>query len=200
MNYLAHAFLSLKDEEIMTGNMMGDFVKGNHHQVYPKKIQQGILLHRSIDDFTDHHALILEAKHYFKPAYRFSGSVFTDIIFDHFLANDDRYFTEGTLHAFTVEVYESLKKNQSLFDEKMKYLFHHMTQHNWLFHYRTLEGLERTLIGMCKRFPILGQPHQAIQILHQEYNALQKLYTAYFPELILHVDGFTFTGPKNLIL
>lgn len=176
----------------MMGNLMGDFVKGNKHHLYPKKIQQGILLHRRIDSFTDHHPLIIESKQFFKPAYRFSGSVFTDIIFDHFLANDHRYFTETSLKKFTNEVYLTLQNNHSLFDEKMNYLFQHMTQHDWLFNYRKIEGLERTLIGMCKRFPILGDSADAINIVKAEYETLQKLYTSYFPELILHVNDAAF--------
>jgi acyl carrier protein phosphodiesterase len=28
MNYLAHAFLSFKNEDVLTGNMISDYVKG----------------------------------------------------------------------------------------------------------------------------------------------------------------------------
>jgi acyl carrier protein phosphodiesterase len=50
MNYLAHATLSFKNDEILTGNMISDFVKGNKKMLYPAIIQKGIMLHRMIDD------------------------------------------------------------------------------------------------------------------------------------------------------
>ena len=59
MNYLAHAFLSLNDDEIQLGNLIGDFVKGNKYERYPPKIKKGILLHRHIDSFTDHHQVYM---------------------------------------------------------------------------------------------------------------------------------------------
>ena len=53
MNYLAHAYLSFNDQEILTGNMISDFVKGKKKFDYPSRIQAGINLHRLIDNFTD---------------------------------------------------------------------------------------------------------------------------------------------------
>ena len=55
MNYLAHAYLSFNDPEILVGNMISDFVKGKKKFDYPLRIQAGIMLHRIIDEFTDGH-------------------------------------------------------------------------------------------------------------------------------------------------
>ena len=46
MNYLAHAYLSFDDAEILTGNIISDFVKGKKKFDYPSRIQAGIKLHR----------------------------------------------------------------------------------------------------------------------------------------------------------
>ena len=48
MNYLAHIFLSGNDRCIQIGNFIGDGVKGDGYKQYPRKFQQGILLHREI--------------------------------------------------------------------------------------------------------------------------------------------------------
>ena len=53
MNYLAHIYLSGTDEKTLVGNFIGDFIKGNKYASYPVDIQNGILLHRKIDSFTD---------------------------------------------------------------------------------------------------------------------------------------------------
>ena len=49
MNYLAHAFLSFDDPELLVGNMISDFVKGKQKFGYPSGIQEGIALHRAIE-------------------------------------------------------------------------------------------------------------------------------------------------------
>ncbi len=183
MNYLAHAFLSLNDAEIQVGNMMGDFIKGNKFFLYPEKIKQGILLHRKIDHFTDRHRLVHEAVNYFKPSFRLSGGIFVDILFDHFLANDLRYFTEDQLQAFTSAVYANLQSNHSLFDEKMKQLFGYMSMYDWLYNYRHQEGLTRSILGMCKRFPVLGDGQTALSVIDNNYSELRTLYAGFFPAL-----------------
>jgi acyl carrier protein phosphodiesterase len=55
VNYLAHAYLSFDDPEVLTGNMISDFVKGKKKYGYPPRILAGIDLHRAIDEFTDDH-------------------------------------------------------------------------------------------------------------------------------------------------
>ena len=49
MNYLGHALLSGDDENLLTGNFIGDFVKGNSWQNFPEGIGRGVLLHRAIE-------------------------------------------------------------------------------------------------------------------------------------------------------
>ncbi|HEY8657933.1 MAG TPA: hypothetical protein VIL78_02790, partial [Hanamia sp.] len=86
MNYLAHAFLSFNNADILTGNMISDFVKGKAKFDYPGEIQKGIHLHRLIDSFTDSHEVTARAKKFFRPQYRLYSGAFVDIVYDHFLA------------------------------------------------------------------------------------------------------------------
>ena len=58
MNFLAHAYLSFNDPDVLMGNMMADAVRGKQADEYPDKIRNGILLHRRIDAFTDQHELV----------------------------------------------------------------------------------------------------------------------------------------------
>src|SRR6266487_5277817 len=88
MNYLAHAYLSFGNNEILIGNMLSDFVKGKTKFSFPLNIQKGIFLHRAIDSFTDIHPVTKHAKQVFKPVTGHYAGVFTDIVYDHFLAAD----------------------------------------------------------------------------------------------------------------
>ena len=85
MNYLAHAFLSFGQDEILIGNFIGDFVKGKMIDTYPKGVRQGIRLHREIDKFTDTHPLVKASQSYLRPTFGHYSTVITDIFFDYFL-------------------------------------------------------------------------------------------------------------------
>ena len=58
MNFLAHIFLSGKDENLTIGNFIADSVKGKKYLKYPAGIQKGIILHRAIDSYTDTHPVV----------------------------------------------------------------------------------------------------------------------------------------------
>ena len=62
MNFLAHAFLSGDDEEILIGNFVADAIKGKSVKTYSEGIQKGIELHRSIDTFTDKHPVFQRSR------------------------------------------------------------------------------------------------------------------------------------------
>jgi acyl carrier protein phosphodiesterase len=57
MNFLAHIFLSFGDDEITIGNFIADSIRGNKYDHLPERIQQGIVLHREIDTYTDTHPI-----------------------------------------------------------------------------------------------------------------------------------------------
>ncbi|MFN5494587.1 MAG: DUF479 domain-containing protein, partial [Bacteroidota bacterium] len=101
MNYLAHIFLSGDDDEIVLGNFIGDFIKGHQWQNFPPGIQKGILLHRRIDDFTDHHLLVRESKKIFLPSYHPYSGVIIDVLFDGFLEKHFTEYSKTDLNTFT---------------------------------------------------------------------------------------------------
>src|SRR5689334_4143619 len=118
MNYLAHAYLSFGDAEILAGNVFSDFVKGKKKFDFPHRIQLGIDLHRSIDQFTDDHAASIAAKQFFKPAYGLYASAFVDVVYDHFLAKDKNIFGTDELQIFASTTYSQLKQSDAVFPER----------------------------------------------------------------------------------
>ena len=103
MNYLGHVYLSFEDAEILTGNIIGDYVKGRLAlEKYPKGIKAGILLHRKIDAFTDAHPASRRGMLWFREEYGLYSSAIIDTVLDHFLANDPKVFlSEKHLLEFT---------------------------------------------------------------------------------------------------
>ena len=61
MNFLAHIYLSGENQGITIGNFIADGIKGNKYLSYREDLQKGILLHRSIDSFTDQHPIVRQS-------------------------------------------------------------------------------------------------------------------------------------------
>ena len=57
MNFLAHVYLSGKNDHIRIGNFMADGIHGKNFDAFPADVQKGIRLHREIDSFTDFHPI-----------------------------------------------------------------------------------------------------------------------------------------------
>lgn len=183
MNYLAHAYLSFNHPEILVGNMISDFVKGKKKFDYPMPIQQGIMLHRFIDTFTDGHQATKEAKEIFRPAYRLYSGAFVDVVYDHFLANDENEFTENSLLIFSQQVYSSLDKYIEWMPEKFALMFPYMKQNNWLLHYRSRWGTAKSLGGVVKRAAYLTESETAFHLFEQHYQLLQQCYRHFWADL-----------------
>jgi acyl carrier protein phosphodiesterase len=183
MNYLAHAFLSFHHPGILVGNMISDFVKGKKQFDYPPGIRYGIYLHREIDSFTDTHPVTKKAKQLFQPAVGAYAGAFMDIVYDHFLATDPSEFTENGLREFAATVYRRLTDHQHLLPEKFAGMLPYMRSQNWLFHYRSTGGIEKSFGGLVRRAAYLEDPAPAFAVFMNHYDELKEAYTQFFPDL-----------------
>jgi acyl carrier protein phosphodiesterase len=184
MNFLAHAFLSFDDPDILTGNMISDFVKGKKKFDYPKAIQHGIQLHRLIDEFTDFHPVTATAKQFFRPEYRLYSGAFIDIVFDHFLAKDEIQFEPYRgLKEFTQITYQKLETESLFFPGQFERMFPYMRMQNWLFEYSTTEGIHKSFGGLVRRSTYLKESELAFKIFMEHYKDLEDCYSLFFPEL-----------------
>src|SRR6478672_9411032 len=183
MNYLAHAYLSFGDTEILAGNMFSDFVKGKKKFDFPHRVQLGIDLHRSIDQFTDDHSVTAKAKQYFKPKYGLYAAPFVDVVYDHFLARDNNAFAANELALFASTTYDQLKKSEALYPDRFRVLFHYMELQNWLYNYQYEEGIFKSFGGLVRRAKYMDDAQPACEIFVRYYNELSGCYDEFFPEL-----------------
>lgn len=183
MNYLAHAYLSFERPALTVGNLISDFVKGKRIYDYPDPIRQGMVLHRRIDSFTDIHPLTREAAAFFKPAYGLYAAAFIDIVFDHFLATDSTVFTEESLLGFSQTTYSVLQDFEAFHPPAFARVFPSMRKYNWLFNYRYTAGIERSFEGLVYRAKYMDDLVPAIHIFKTNYEALEKIFRAFFPSL-----------------
>ena len=184
MNYLAHAYLSFGNPKILLGNMISDFVKGKQQFTYPPVVHKGIVLHRAIDDFTDTHAATKEAKQVFKSEYGLYSGAFMDVAYDHFLAtNKDDFANDETLLNFSQHTYRLLDQQESLMPDNYRRMFYYMKQQNWLYGYRTNEGIYQSFGGLVKRAAYLQDSTAANKIFEKHYDFLAVCFAAFWLEL-----------------
>ena len=183
MNFLAHAYLSFGHEQLLTGNLISDFVKGKAQYDYPDNIQKGIRLHRAIDLFTDAHEATREAAHFFKIPYRLYSGPIIDILYDHFLATDTTIFPNDTLYHFSQEVYAGLENQAAYLPPVFARVFGYMKAEDWLWNYRTHEGMRRSLTGLVRRATFINDAETAYRLFHQHYNQLKNCYTRFMPDV-----------------
>ncbi|MBK7587392.1 MAG: DUF479 domain-containing protein [Bacteroidetes bacterium] len=60
-----------------------------------------------------------------------------------------------------------------------------MKEYDWLYHYSKMEGIEKSIRGICKRYPKLGDAEMALQLFEKNYLQLQQLFADFFVDLVI---------------
>ena len=194
MNFLAHALLSGNDDDILIGNFIADAVKGNSMNGFGEEIRKGILLHREIDTYTDHHPVFIRSKHRIIGEYdKFSG-VIIDIYYDHFLAANWETYSDKELSEFALYVYRLMLENYEFLPPRSKRILPYMVIHNWLVGYSRFKDLQWVFNGMSRRSSKYHSGMEgAVESLKKHYNEFQEDFKEFFPDMIAHATEFRAT-------
>ena len=185
MNFLAHIYLSFDDPQLALGNFMADSIRGRKYNHLPEAVQKGIVLHRSIDTYTDAHPIPRKSSRRLHSRYSHYSRVIVDIYYDHFLArNWDQYYHEP-LEAFVERFYALLRENRHLLPAGVQRLMPHMIRENWLANYANLDGISRVLEGMNRRTGNKSGMQHAIEDLTLHYDSFGAEFESFFEELII---------------
>ena len=184
MNFLAHAHLSRHDEELLVGQMLGDFLEPGWRERLPPGVARGVELHQKVDRFTDTHPVFGRSRRRLGERYRLYSGVMVDVFYDHFLArNWNRYHAERRLPEFTAYVYAVLKRHEASLTGRFVRVFPSMSQHDWLGSYGKLQSIDRVLLGIGRRLRRANPMAEGGQALRESYSELEDDFHAFFPEL-----------------
>ncbi len=183
MNFLSHLYLAGNSEGLIIGNYIADSVKGSQFNNFSKEIQQGILLHRKIDTFTDSHPMVEQSKQRLREKYKKYAGVIVDIYYDHYLAINWNQYSNQELESFVTDIYAIINSYHSLLPEKSVLFTRYMLEHNILVGYSKLEGIERVLKGMARRTSFESNMENAIQDLKEHFDLFENEFKIFFPEL-----------------
>ncbi|MEI6766099.1 MAG: acyl carrier protein phosphodiesterase [Bacteroidota bacterium] len=187
MNYLAHAFLSGKNKNILIGNFLADAAKG-HTAHYDEEIRKGIKLHRIIDHFTDGHPVVTLSKQRLHPKYHKYAGVIVDMYYDHFLAKSWPVYSNRPLEEFAATTYELLIKNFAILPPRLKRMLPYMIAFNWLVAYSDTSNLRRFFTGLSKRTAFYSGMEHCVDDLEEHYPLFKNEFECFFPELIKKVE------------
>ena len=183
MNFLAHLYLSNNNTNIMIGNFIADHVKGNQFNHFNKEIQQGILLHRAIDTFTDTHKIVRKSKRRLHERYKHYDGVIIDIFYDYFLAKNWKNYSAIPLDVYTNSVYNLFDKKSSELPDKSQRFIKYMIEYNILYNYQFKDGIAKVLNGMNYRTNGKSQMDLAIEDLSILEIELENDFTVFFEDL-----------------
>ncbi len=184
LNHLAHCFLSFGDEDILTGNFIGDFVKGNDWRAYPAGIQKGILLHRAIDAYTDDHPLTGRSVARLRPfAGRYTPPV-VDVLYDHVLTLNWSNYTGETFVGFTDKIYRQLQNKAAFMPEVLRERLPRMLEARFLDGYATPHGMDFVLERFSRRLPANFDPKATLAHFLDNIDAFSEDFNGFFPDLL----------------
>lgn len=184
MNFLAHIFLSGTNQQIALGNLFGDMVKGNAYEDYPTDIRTGLILHRSIDEYTDTHASFKHSQKLIRPYFNRYAGIVTDIYYDHFLAKYWEEFSDIDLQTMVNDMYTLMIKKYRMLPFRAQKIIPLMILRNWLGTYGHFEPLHQVFLGMNRRTSEKGNMDRAVDKLQLHYLELEEDFRAFMPEVI----------------
>ena len=198
MNFLAHIYLSGTNERIQIGNFMGDGIRGKDYKHYHTDIQLGVLLHRSIDSFTDFHPIFRQSKHRLVPKFNHFSGIIIDMFYDHFLAKEWEMYHHENLAVFTQRFYQNLEDHKDELNIKTRDLLPYLVKQNWLERYAHLTDLQQILKQMDQRFPLKSNMNEAVEDLYANYEDFQREFHLFFKDLMVHAEAERFRIAEEL--
>ncbi|NJB35726.1 ACP phosphodiesterase [Croceivirga sp. JEA036] len=185
MNFLAHIYLSFDQPEITVGNFIADHIRANKYQHLPERIQQGILLHRAIDTFTDTHPIPKKSSKKLHKNYGHYSRVIVDIYYDHFLAKNWHRYSNEPLLDYVENFYSLLEDYFTILPKATQRMIPYMIADNWLYNYANLAGIAKVLNGMNRRTKNRSKMNFAILDLEEHYTAFEQEFVTFFDELVI---------------
>ncbi|MET3731810.1 acyl carrier protein phosphodiesterase [Moheibacter stercoris] len=190
MNYLAHQFLSFQNADLQLGNLYGEIVRGKDFENFTGDLRKGILLHRSIDTFTDAHEIVKKSSKKFHDKYGKYAPIIVDVVYDYYLIKNWHRFTDLDFEEFTENAYQLFRMHFDEFPPKLQYIMKHLLDYDWFHNYQSLEGIGKTLNGISQRSKFQNNIGSSVKEIEENYEELDQEFQAFFPELIQHCQNF----------
>jgi acyl carrier protein phosphodiesterase len=197
MNFLAHLHLADISDTHLVANLCGDFAKGKIED-HPKHLQQGIWLHRQIDQVTDSHEIIIDLLKQFPKTSRRVAPILIDLAFDHYLAFYWEEYHHQELDVFCQKAYQELNTTPQL-PATLQAIAPKIIQQDWLSSYQTKQGLNQAIKGVSQR---LSKPElfdHAIRDVDKLYVEIEIAFRTFYPQLMAYSKIYSRKTPNQYL-
>lgn len=188
MNFLAHSFLSGSDKNIIIGNFLADLLNFKEQKALPSHYQEGILLHRKIDTFTDNHSAVRVVTSLLRENHGKYAPVVCDILFDTMLIENWTKYSGIDLQTYADTIYEYIRECEDDIPPNYRNLVTRMKSGNFLLKCGDVEGLQFTLGKMQQKAKFTSNFTKAIDDLANHHSTINEQFNLFFPEIILHTQ------------
>lgn len=189
MNYLFHLFLSGSDPEVVTGNFMGDFVKGRLDGLTPAGLRRGVELHRRIDSFARDDESFNRSRLRIAPGFGLYRGVLVDLFYDHFLALYWSRYSPEPLEPYLARTRRIVESRHALLPERLREIVP-LIFDDLLPSYRDPEGIGRALMRMSRRIPRENPLAAGGTELVRLYGELEEDFQRFLPAARRFSDDF----------
>lgn len=183
MNYLAHAYLSPEDPEILMGNLWGDLIRPRDYPVLSKGLLDGILLHKSIDAFTDQHNGVDEIMKLLRPHQGKYTPVVADVIMDFILSKYWHELHNEPLEEFCENIYVVVKTHLHLIPERLHTRINRMLEHRWLESCKNKVRMQQALLMLSKRASFENTIAESMMVYELHGDTMDQIFRSFFEEL-----------------
>jgi len=181
VNYLCHLYLSGDDPDILTGNFMGDFVKGPIGDAYPPLLRRGLQLHRRIDSFAQSQQHFNRSRLRLGEEFGLYRGILVDLYYDHFLASTWSDWSAEPFTDYLHRVRQVVEGRRPLLPERLQGLLPVIFE-DMIPSYRETSGVGVALGRMSKRVkrpnPLAGGGGE----LTRQYEGLHEDFLEFLPE------------------
>ncbi|MFN5910370.1 MAG: ACP phosphodiesterase [Bacteroidota bacterium] len=186
MNFLGHLYFSGDDHALMYANLFGDFVKGSDLSSYPQSIRNGIVLHRNIDQYIDHHPAVAELMPKLYPKLPKVSAIAVDLFFDHLLASRWSEFHPMDYRDFLNAFYAHPIAHRRDYSIEFLDFINRLRENDWMFYYRTSWGLDKMCSGVGSRLSFPNTLHIAPKVFDELKDTIEEIFERYMHDAIPH--------------
>lgn len=183
MNYLAHAYLSPDDPEILMGNLWGDLIRPSDYEDLSQNVLDGILLHKRIDAFTDQHHHVEEFIKLVRPFQHKYTPVVVDVLMDFILSKYWHDYHNASLDTFCERVYNTVNKSMELIPERLHPRINRMMENKWLESCKSREHMVHTLRMLSHRASFENNMAAAMIPYEMHEEKMDALFKTFFRDL-----------------
>ncbi|ORT52492.1 ACP phosphodiesterase (plasmid) [Vibrio sp. qd031] len=186
MNFLAHLHIADHCDSDLSGNLLGDFVKGNPNGKFPLAVVQGIKMHRFVDKYTDTHQVALTQKRLFVKQHQRFAPIALDLFWDHCLSKHWSQFHNQGIDVFCHScARETQTKMLDLSTpERYQRVISAMWEGNWLLSYKKFDNIGRALHRMSLRSPRMGPLADCFIDLNEHYETFEDAFFELYPQVL----------------